>query len=701
MGGLRVEGFLDELMNISRIRQTVESLEESTSGLSFRAVPVTEKEVRPVLEKNCALFFEGLRECSSEKTAAALREISKRIGDSDECEYYTSGEEAFIGKLSSVERRLDSIRKDGALDDNLCRGHLHPFLGTADEMYSLIKYSFRNCDYYKPITSLTLGVSYFLWNFRDNYPESIKEAAYGYVCSWLMRYVEILSSDFEELMSDNDARYSDNDDPDGPEGSFMFLQEMVRDPHFKKVLDYVFSLLGERVVRIERRCWGFNSPLNIAVRTGNLKAFDTFVSYEGIRELIYTPRKEIDRNEYGRYVAGYNTGKIGVYPEKSQEMLGKLFSMNILIPGTEEARDAFLRTIKEYSPSRDIIKGIKHPSYFSTDYKGEKSPLEAAYYNADYPSSNYDLLVESDEDINGWNRYGYEMETPLIADAVRRNDEEDTDALLSLGADLSWHDRWGNNILHRLYATEEEKSHHRRANDSDLEGAGRKYPHLASEKNIFGRVPEYYTAPAEDSFSSLPSVTLSHALDTIFLSSDGRRTDVLFFGGYLSDCRPFNFVYLIEDYLEEKRGDIEIVKPANWAELESIEKESAERKGQKYAVIIQNLYSLRKDGSFAYPISVISTLLRRDNTSVIIFMDCVHEKLLEDITSFSDMNIFVSKTENELLGDILLQRSGATLLGKGRFIYRNNGTCFSIDSVPRDMKKARKIRKKGRIWFNY
>ena len=143
------------------------------------------------------------------------------------------------------------------------------------------------------------------------------------------------------------------------------------------------------------------------------------------------------------------------------------------------------------------------------------------------------------------------------------------------------------------------------------------------------------------------------------------------------------------------------MKPGNWGELESIEKKSAERKEQKYAVIIQNLYSLRKDGSFAYPISVISTLLRRDNTSVIIFMDCVHEKLLEDITSFGDMNIFVSKTENELLGDILLQRSGATLLGKGRFIYRNSNTCLSVDSVPRDMKKARKTRKKGRIWFNY
>ncbi len=683
-------------MKIEEMRSDIESLSESDCSLSFEAVTVRREEVRAVLEKNCSLFFEGLKELSTAKTAAALAEISKRLGNEEDTKYYTSKEEAVIGELAAVQKRLDSIR-DGKMDINLCRGYLHPFLGTVDEMYELIKYSLRDYNYYKPITSLTLGVSYFLQDFRDEYSDSIREAAYPYVCRWLKRFVEILSEDFEELMSDESERYISNDDPDGPEGSFMFLQEIVRDERFEEVLDYTFSLLGENVARIERRCWSFSSPLNILVRRGNMKAFEKLVSYSAVRDLIYAPRKEMDIESYKRWPGG-DTGRIGVYPENSIEMLEKLFSMNILIPGTEEAEDAFILTISEFNPSREILMRIKHPSYFRSEYPGEESPLERAYFNNNFSSSNYDLLVESDADINGWDRYAYELKTPLIATALRMG-EECTEALLSLGADLYWHDRWGNNILHRLYADEEER---RKRNSNwctaDLDEAGRRYPSLACEKNIFGRVPADYSASLPSSFGGLQSISLNSALDKVFLAPGKRRTDCLFYGNYLSDLRGKDFIYLIEDYLEEKRKDIEIVTPKNFAELEAIGRKSED--GKKYAVLIPWLYTLSKDRNHREPLRVVRELLERDNVSVLLCSDASHEKLLEDFTSFEDMNYFVSRIDNEIVSDILLSGSGATSLEKGQFIFRTGNSYFSIKSVPHDLKKAKMTDKKGRIWYS-
>ena len=686
-------------MVTDEIRKASEKLSGKTEGLSFRAETVSYGVMRSVLEKNCSLFFEGLEECSTEKTTAALREISKRIGDTKDSEFYESREEAFIGKLSSVERRLESIRKDGSLDLNLCRGHLHPFLGTADEMYETIKYSFRDCDYYKPITSLTLGVSYFLWNFRDNYPETIREKAYPYVCKWLMRYVEILSEDFDVLMDDDDERYARNDDPDGPEGAWMFLTEMVRDPVFSEVLDYVFELLGDKTAAIEKRCCRSDSPLNTAVLTGNMKAFDRFVSYPDILDIIRIPRGKLDLNEHERYWPGYNTGKICVYPEESTEMLERLWSMNILIPGTEEAKDAFFLTLRECSPSRETLSRIKHPSYFKADYEAESSPLRTAYFNEDFPVENYDLLVESEGDINGRDIYGYDLGTPLIADAVKSGDREKVEVLVKLGADISWHDRWGNNILHRLYADEAEDRKHWNCTESDLDKEAEALPQLRAEKNAFGRLPSDYSASLPSSFGTLRSITLTSALDRVFLPQDGRRTDCVFYGKYLEDVRPWNFIHLIEDYFEFRRKDLLVVTPKNYEELEAVLKKSEEGKDE-YAVLIPWLYSLRKDGKYVEPFRVIGELLRRENVSVMLLLESAHEKLLEDITAPGDVNLFVSKTQNELISDILLSRSGASSLEKGRFILRTKDGWWSIDSVPHDIKASKRISKKGRIWYS-
>ncbi len=62
------------------IRSAVEKASGKTGSLSFRAEAVSYGEMRSVLEKNCRLFSDGFEASDTTPAAAALREISKRIG---------------------------------------------------------------------------------------------------------------------------------------------------------------------------------------------------------------------------------------------------------------------------------------------------------------------------------------------------------------------------------------------------------------------------------------------------------------------------------------------------------------------------------------------------------------------------------------------------------------------------------------------
>ena len=615
------------------------------AALSVAAEPVPYGKVRAVIEESCALFYEGLEEADSTKTAEALRELSKVLGDPEDCGYYESELEAVVGRRTKLVKLFDETRA-GRRGMNSYSGELHPFLGTPDETYEIVKRSCSMYGYYRSITSFTLGLTFFLWNFRDYYPDEFKEMAYPYLVEWLKRFTEILLDDFDTILRDTSEYYDMNDDPDGPDAVGRYFREISREVEFRPVLEHAFNIAGKKVASVETHCFSSDSPLNIAVRTGNTEAVAWFLSYGRVRKQVFMERREVKSGEDPLHrgpVPGKHKGKISVYPVESTRMLEKLFSLNLLIPGTEDAEEAFFNTITHFDPSREILVRIVHPSYL-TDGKAYR----AARSNDAFNPLNFDLL-------------GHPFDTKtdgreLLEDAIVEGKAAKFRRLIALGADVTARDRWGNNILHLLYADgrmddaerdwdrfflsdslwdgDRERNIYSQKSDSGREWILDYLSPLGEERNVFGRIPSDYsrTSPSACTPTVEGYMSFDAALDTIFHTGKG---DMLFNietkrdssdpydnGSYLTEERVFSSV---RRYLRKNEEDI-----------------TKDRR----VVYIPRIESTEK----------IRELHERDDVILILGTRGCSRDTLSFVSSLPGMNIFSSKSGNTLNGDILFSQ---------------------------------------------
>ncbi len=662
--------------------KAVSEREKEGAAFSVAAESVPYGKVRAAVEKNCALFSEGLEEADSRKTSEALRELSKYLGDPDDPEYYESDYEAVIGRRTKLVKAFDEIR-EGRRGMNSHSGELHPFLGTPDETYEIVK---KNCsiyDYYRSITSFTLGVTYFLWNFRDHYPDEFKEKAYPYLEVWLKRFIEILLADFDTIIGDRNRYYEMNDDPSGPTAVRMFFREISRRAELWPVLSHAFAISGKRVASVEAHCLSSDSPLNIAVRTGNIDAFESFLSYGRVRRQVFMERREVDEKEdvwnLGP-VPRKHKGKISVYPLESMEMLERLFSMGLLIPGTKDAEEAFFNTISDFDPSREILERIIHPSYL-TDGRAYR----AARHNDAFSPLNYDLLgFPFDEKEDG---------RELLEDAIVEGKAWKFHRLIELGADTTWHDRWGNNILHLLYADgrmderesdfdrflsfdplwdgDRERSIYSERSDSGREWILEYLQPLGEERNVFGRIPsDYSSASPSDSRPSVEKyISFDDALDMVFSTGKG---DMLFYidtkrdssgrSSYITEEKVFSYV---RRYLEKNVQDI----------ITAEEEDEMDGKN-RHAVFIPDPGDTEK----------IRELHERADVTLILGTSGLSRDSLALVSSLPGMNIFSSRSGNTLDGDILFsEKWKLSSLPEDSLLLKSNGHLY-LTEIPAEQK---------------
>ena len=142
---------------------------------------------------------------------------------------------------------------------------------------------------------------------------------------------------------------------------------------------------------------------------------------------------------------------INSYPRKNMRILEKMFAHEILIPGSDQAFEAFEHFIYRFNSEYDnidILKRLMHPSYVKRrDDSGNPALLSAALCNDNFTADCYPILAPTSEDINARDSKG---KTVLYYIAKRY--PCCIEDLMNAGADPYDVDGNGNTVLHIMIA---------------------------------------------------------------------------------------------------------------------------------------------------------------------------------------------------------------------------------------------------------
>lgn len=294
-----------------------------------------------------------------------------------------------------------------------------PFSGTPEEITAFlmrakgigrkeaVSYLLFSSSYYLDVLRKD---SYFQIPFRLN-PDDIYEPGFiSYLNFWLIDFAQFLKN--ENLEYGKQEAYSLG----------QFCRALVEDEELYEALT-VFISLG--IFDEYDEGW----MLSRAICHDNEKAFDLLLSRASDDSLC----------------------DINSYPRKNMRILEKMFSHEILIPGTDEAFYAFKHLIYRFDSEHDnteIIKRVMHPSYVKRrDDKGNPILLHAALVNDNFPTDCYPILAPSREDINARDSKG---RTILYYHAKRY--PYCLEDLINAGADPYDVDESGNTVLHIMIA---------------------------------------------------------------------------------------------------------------------------------------------------------------------------------------------------------------------------------------------------------
>ena len=294
-----------------------------------------------------------------------------------------------------------------------------PFSGTPEEITAFLMRA-KGIGRKKAVSYLLFSSSYYLDVLRkDSYfqipfrlnPDDVYEPGFlSYLNSWI--------KDFALFLQKEDIEY-------GKEEDFSLGQicrVLVEDDELFEALQVCIS------------CGIFDEYdegwlMSRAICHDNEKAFDLLLSRASDDSLC-----DIDS-----------------YPRKNMRILEKMFSLGVLIPGTDKAFEAFEHFIYRFNSEYDnmeILKRVMHPSYAERrNDSGNPALLSAALCNDNLSIDCYPVLAPTREDINAKNSKGR-----TVLYYIAKRSPCCIEDLLKAGADPYDVDGNGNTVLHIMIA---------------------------------------------------------------------------------------------------------------------------------------------------------------------------------------------------------------------------------------------------------
>lgn len=294
-----------------------------------------------------------------------------------------------------------------------------PFSGTPEEITAFLMRA-KGIDREEAVSYLLFSSSYYLDVLhKDSYfqipfrlnPDDVYEPGFiSYLNSWII--------DFTLFLKKEDIEY-------GREEAFnlgQICRVLVEDDELFEALQVCisFGMFDE---------YDEGWMMSRAICHDNEKAFDLLLS------------RASDDALYG----------INSYPRKNMRILENMFAHKILIPGTDQAFEAFEHFIYRFNSeydNMDILKRLMHLSYAKRrNESGSPALLAAALCNNNFTIDCYSILAPTKEDINARNSKG---RTVLYYIAKRY--PCCIEDLMNAGADPYDVDGEGNTVLHIMIA---------------------------------------------------------------------------------------------------------------------------------------------------------------------------------------------------------------------------------------------------------
>lgn len=139
--------------------------------------------------------------------------------------------------------------------------------------------------------------------------------------------------------------------------------------------------------------------------------------------------------------------KIPCYPRKNQKILEKMLEMGILVPGTDNAFEAFCDYIRRDKVSEKMLRMTMHPDYSKRKDPQGRTPLWLAIENEDFPMELYPMLITDKEDLEIKDEEG---RTAIFGTVNTEHPQHGIWMLREMGAKPFAKDVNGDNILHVL-----------------------------------------------------------------------------------------------------------------------------------------------------------------------------------------------------------------------------------------------------------
>ena len=288
-----------------------------------------------------------------------------------------------------------------------------PFSGTSEEIVTFLMKA-KNLDRKEAVRNHIYSTAYYLDVFAKGYsyfripfhlkPEDIFEPGfYAYLNAWIIDFAMLCEKENEDGAGDNNPFYN--------------LGTVIRVcAEEAELLDALKAFIDGGIASQYDIGW----LMSHAIWNDNEKAFDLL--------LEIASREDIEN--------------INMYPRKSMKLLNRLFDMNVLIPGSDKAFDAFeyLFHWRDYDGlDKEILKATMHPGYvekegFLPNLAAVQRPIPVDYYPIFAPTK---AAMNARNDKGRTILYYYAVSYPYCIEE-----------LLPAGADPYDVDGKGNSVLH-------------------------------------------------------------------------------------------------------------------------------------------------------------------------------------------------------------------------------------------------------------
>ncbi len=568
-----------------------------------------DEEDESVFDDVSSWFVIGLKNGDRELMAAALecvasmnlyRDVSwddwikRRIGEWSEftsvCKHLKNGGKFEWSELPAV---LECLKRGEKVNlENRSTG-FNTFMYTPSELVDIYSCSPIGISPVREVMGFVSEHLYDLWLLNSSQNESLFSLVKDYLGPWLDDFLSLLYENTDALTNDIDAA--------------SFLCALMTDEKYDRAMMRALDLFSPRLASTAFKS-SFKllsgSPLKTAIALGNRKAYERLIGTGFIPDDL-------------------------VYPERDGEILSSLFSHSMLLPGTEEGRRAFMRTIERYNPGAEILERIYHPSYWNDDNASALTPLTAAVRNVNFSPDKYSLIIRDKEDIERWDTTSRSL--PPLGYALLSRKKKKVDALLSLGADTSWRDRCGNSILH--YAAEKIDNLHL----IDAIAAVTP-PEILESRNIFGERPlesvenaeNVPSLSTEDMLSSLFSLPLSNSSSTLIVAPSSYPEYRFRLGAFLS---------LISEHVWDITTECgtDMFSTSHTRSLSELEhRYTSPFQGRRnHIIFIENVENLLREQKRRTE-EILSSLNARSNVTLIVSTQMPYSSLLDNFLPLAD-----------------------------------------------------------------